>query len=128
MELSQAGINWRACYPDGEHVRFPTTSESGIRLLISDYPAAIETAVIVDGRLVPVGNLAAARAALAQPGESQPESSLVPESIAKGPINMGLRSADYVAPKPIPEPPPSPEIQALLEANRKAKERAYDRE
>jgi hypothetical protein len=46
-----AGIPWRACYPGGDFVRFETRSESGINLLISDYPEATETGIFVDGRM-----------------------------------------------------------------------------
>jgi hypothetical protein len=47
--LSQAGIPWRACSPAGEYIRFATVSESGINLLISDYPEATETGIWLDG-------------------------------------------------------------------------------
>jgi hypothetical protein len=49
--LSQAAIPWRACYPDGDYVRFETVSESGINFLIIEHPEATETAIFSDGRL-----------------------------------------------------------------------------
>jgi hypothetical protein len=48
--LSQAGYRWRACSPEGETVSFETVSESGINLLISDYPEATETGIWLDGK------------------------------------------------------------------------------
>jgi hypothetical protein len=47
--LSQAGYRWRACSPDGETVSFETVSESGIKMLISDFPEATETGIWLDG-------------------------------------------------------------------------------
>jgi hypothetical protein len=47
--LSQAGYRWRACSPDGETVSFETVSESGIKMLISDFPEAIATGIWLDG-------------------------------------------------------------------------------
>jgi hypothetical protein len=62
MELSQASIPWRACYPSGDDfVRFATVSEAGIKMLIGDYPDAIETGIFVAGRLVRVASLEAVR-------------------------------------------------------------------
>jgi hypothetical protein len=49
MALSQAGIPWRACSPNGELVSFATVSEAGINFLISDYPEATETGIFADG-------------------------------------------------------------------------------
>ena len=45
MALSQAGIPWRACFPNGELVSFTTVSEAGINFLISDYQEASETGI-----------------------------------------------------------------------------------
>ena len=46
MALSAAGYNWRAVYPGGEVARFHTVSESGIKLLGSDYSGATLTAIV----------------------------------------------------------------------------------
>jgi hypothetical protein len=51
MALSQAGYTWRACDPDGDFVPIATISESGVNLLITDYPEATETAIWADGKL-----------------------------------------------------------------------------
>jgi len=52
MALSAAGYNWRAVYPDGQVARFVTISESGIRMLGTDYGAATLTAIVEpDGHL-----------------------------------------------------------------------------
>jgi hypothetical protein len=46
MELSAAAIGWWAAYPpDGRLERFRSISESGIRLLISDFPKASLTMI-----------------------------------------------------------------------------------
>jgi hypothetical protein len=60
MKLSEWGFRWKAVYPEGispPEVNgnfiwpFATTSESGIKSLISDYPLASQTAIIhPDGR------------------------------------------------------------------------------
>ena len=49
MALSQAGIPWRACCPDGDYVRMATVSESGINFLIIEHPEATETGIWLDG-------------------------------------------------------------------------------
>jgi hypothetical protein len=60
MKLSESGFRWKAVYPEGVSPPevngnfiwpFATTSESGIKTLISDYPSASQTVIIhQDGR------------------------------------------------------------------------------
>jgi hypothetical protein len=51
MGLSQAGIPWWPCLPDGRRAGFQTVSESGIRFLIIEHPEATETGIFIDGAL-----------------------------------------------------------------------------
>jgi hypothetical protein len=88
MALSEAGIPWWACDVSGNSVGFQTVSESGIRLLISDYPRTTETGVMADGRIVLVTSLEAAQAALAQTAD--PVSDV--KTTTKNPIESGLES------------------------------------
>ena len=107
MELTPAGIPWRACYTNGDDfVRFPTISETGIKYLISDHPGATETGVIVGGRVVPVASVEGARAVLAE--ANTPSAEATPEAVAdnspvvqisfKTPIESAIKSAPKASP------------------------------
>jgi hypothetical protein len=114
MELSAADIPWRAVYPNGERVPFPTISESGIRSLIIDYPQADRTGILVDGKIVLVAGLDEAKAALAPPAV---------------PIESDIQEAVAVTP---PAPAPRtiiklPKAKAPITAERRAKDSARKR-
>jgi hypothetical protein len=66
MQLSAAGIDWRAAYLNGDYIRAATISGSGIAAQISDYPDAALTGIWVGHKLVVVDSLAGAKAVLAQ--------------------------------------------------------------
>ena len=97
MALSQDRIPWRACYPNGDRVHFPTISESGIRSLIIDYPDADRTGVLVDGKVVIVAGVEDARAALM----------LAKTLIEPGP-KSGVEEVVTTPPAPAPQRPQQP--------------------
>jgi hypothetical protein len=89
MELSAAGIPWRACYPNGERVQFATVSESGIRELVNDYRGAYLTGVLTDQGIVLVCSLDEARAAL---NPSPPQDSPSTENTLRNRTESGFKS------------------------------------
>jgi hypothetical protein len=49
MALSQAGIAWWPCTPDGERGGFQTVSEAGINFLVVEHPELTATGIYLDG-------------------------------------------------------------------------------
>jgi hypothetical protein len=66
MALSEAGVDWRAMFPDGNYIRAKTISGSGIAAQISDYPDAALSGIWVGNKLVVVDSVESAKAVLAQ--------------------------------------------------------------